>query len=1620
MATATSLKFSVTSSWDGKGIQQAQSAITKLKADIEAMSDSRLKLTAELEGIEEAKAKVDELSAQTHNVKLEASISGVEEAKAQLDEAAKGRNTDIKANADTMAAKSEIDEAAKDRDTKIQAKADTATATTQIDFAVRERSVIVKLKTDSSELSKAGSEIEQIMSNMSSQATKAMGGLSSDMSAASSSAGGLASSAMGVKVALAAVAVISLAPLIAEFAQAAGIIALYPAALMGVAGVAATVKLGISGISDAFKAAATDQKNAVQSYQNVSNAQQSVADTARAGALAIRTANEQSVSANQSLVTSQQQVAQAYKDAQRNLEDLQMQQSSSGDNIESASIAVQRAKDNISAPMPQGTRDPVLEMRDRYNQLALAQDHYRDTILKAQQTNQDYNEAQSKGVEGSNGVVNAKVSQANAQQSAQDAASNVARAIQQAAENNAKAAQALQDAQRQANTLQTALAKLAPAAQDFVQKMLVVKQQLVNLGRDVQQNLFAGMGTAFSNVATHWMPTISAGLTGIATQINSGVKKALADLDTQANRSTVSKIFDNIKASIKPVIDGIGNIIQGFLNLAGIGSSFLPGLSSGFDNVTGKFKDWTADTTNQNKFKKFIQDSIDAVTQLFNLMLQVGRIFGAIFSALSGGGPGSRQDVTKSAVDDAKSVADYLYSPKGQQGIVDFFSGLKDFAHDIKQAFQDISTVVGAINKILPSGGSTDKSAPGTGTNFPGRGVTKWIFPDQGSQQQKDQAWSGAATRTLPGNPKIGDGSGTPHLPGTMNSTPDNKTNFDKIMDGMSTHWSMMWIGMKSIGSQTWDAMQTGWAATTQWFSSKWDTTSSWVSQHWSSLWNGTKTEAGSIWASTTSGWNSFTGSLESGWTSSSNWISQHWSMMWIGVKTEAGQIWGSITAGWNSFTSGFKSSVSGLVTEIGSTFSKIVGAFTDPLKKIFDFYNNTIGKILPSLKINYDGGGNSAPAPVGGGGGVYGFADGGQVPGQGHRRADDVPAMLSSKEFVVNADDAQNNLSVLHHINNGGAAQAVQKFADGGQVGDNAAITRALGWVSGMNGQMYNKDGWIDCSGLASGVYDELLGRAPKREFTTVSNFPSLGFVPGTGGVMEIGVTPLPGSLGHMAITLAGHKLESGGVHDNIAIDGPAIGADDGQFKDHYYLPGQLFSPPYTGTGAQGSGGKSGGFLGMLGSAVSGLVNGVQGGAADLFTSLTNPILGAIPSPIPGIASPAGDLVKQLATQGRDGLANLIRGHESTATSSGAPFAGTAIPSAEHKAIIDQAVALAGGPAPNTLEEWESGFETLVQREAGWNAAAINNWDSNAAAGHPSKGLGQMIDSTFEAHKVPGHDNIWSPVDNLASDVGYIKSRYGGITNVQQANAAMAPKGYADGTNSAAPGWAMVGETGPELVNFHGGETVIPTNQLSNQSLLAQNGVPAGMGTAAAQQSSAYNQQQSMLQGAQGIVSSQAGNFQNALTSPIDQFGSDIGIGSITSGSGFFSQLVKQGIQYGSKIPAWMQTHGGIGPSDQYYKSLANQAPGTGVLPGNDAQMDNPAAAVQAQQQADAGTANEANQLNANPNQPPNPGLHPAAKSYPPVPQEVHFHSNDPAQGVREYFEKQTLHILGFDPYGV
>jgi SLT domain-containing protein len=131
--------------------------------------------------------------------------------------------------------------------------------------------------------------------------------------------------------------------------------------------------------------------------------------------------------------------------------------------------------------------------------------------------------------------------------------------------------------------------------------------------------------------------------------------------------------------------------------------------------------------------------------------------------------------------------------------------------------------------------------------------------------------------------------------------------------------------------------------------------------------------------------------------------------------------------------------------------------------------------------------------------------------------------------------------------------------------------------------------------------------------------------------------------------------------------------------------------------------------------------------------------------------------------------------------------------------------------------------LETIADHESGGNALAVNNTDINAAEGHPSQGLFQMIPSTFFAHELPEYGNIDNGLDNSVSAIRYMLSEYGSISRVPgivSLSHGGPYIGYENGSLSIpTPGIKMFGEKGPELGWSNQGDGVL--NNTNTTALL-------------------------------------------------------------------------------------------------------------------------------------------------------------------------------------------------------
>lgn len=268
----------------------------------------------------------------------------------------------------------------------------------------------------------------------------------------------------------------------------------------------------------------------------------------------------------------------------------------------------------------------------------------------------------------------------------------------------------------------------------------------------------------------------------------------------------------------------------------------------------------------------------------------------------------------------------------------------------------------------------------------------------------------------------------------------------------------------------------------------------------------------------------------------------------------------------------------------------------------------------------------------------------------------------------------------------------------------------------------------------------------------------------------------------------------------------GPAIVGEKG--PELVFLPKGSKVAPNDVTMQLLAGGKVPGYAGGIGDIASSILGWIGGGAKSILDNVMSAmnIHLSLPGQLSGIATGMIGKVKDWAVNWIEKVLPKFGGLGPDGQPVNIP--GTV------QSWITQAMAIKGTPA-----SWANDLGIIAMHESGGNPNAINLTDSNAQAGHPSQGLFQTIPSTFAAYALPGHGNILNPIDNAIAAIGYIVSRYGdvfhvpGILNMAQGGPYI---GYANGTNYAQGGMAMVGERGPELMYVPRGAQITPNSSLS------------------------------------------------------------------------------------------------------------------------------------------------------------------------------------------------------------
>ncbi|WP_228002136.1 transglycosylase SLT domain-containing protein [Nocardia australiensis] len=358
-----------------------------------------------------------------------------------------------------------------------------------------------------------------------------------------------------------AAGITALVPILLGAVGAAGGLVAALGALGGVGAIGGSGIIGaFSAMKDSTEGAGAAAEKAANDLDQVADAQQRVID-----------AQHNEMDALQSVEDAQKSLTQAKIDARDAQDNLNLAVKNGALTEKGAELAYRRAVVALNKTRRDAATGKAsgLDVETAQHAVDEAAQNITNVRVGNQQTKAKADDANAKGIEGSDQVQAAQRQLESAQYGVTQSQVQTAQAVRDLAKAQDDAAQSAAAAAGNTDKLQQALAKLSPNARDFVLQMQALGPAWKDLRLAVQDNLFAGLGDSMTQLANNQMPALKDGLSQIAGGLNSAIKDTLSSLD-----GLFTELVNN--GSMQGFIDGINAAMQGIAPLVtGLTSSFI-------------------------------------------------------------------------------------------------------------------------------------------------------------------------------------------------------------------------------------------------------------------------------------------------------------------------------------------------------------------------------------------------------------------------------------------------------------------------------------------------------------------------------------------------------------------------------------------------------------------------------------------------------------------------------------------------------------------------------------------------------------------------------------------------------------------------------------------------------------------------------------------------------------------------------------------------------------------------------------------------------------------------------------------------------------------------------------
>lgn len=262
---------------------------------------------------------------------------------------------------------------------------------------------------------------------------------------------------------------------------------------------------------------------------------------------------------------------------------------------------------------------------------------------------------------------------------------------------------------------EAALKKLAPSAAHAARAIVQIRDQWKPLAREVQQRVFEGAGDelkSLSNlikpVADTWLPRMANRFAEVRHQLADGLARFAADGRLEA-------VWRNIHSAVSSLLGVVYPLARVFGDILVVAAPRFAKLADWIRTAATAFSDWIRGAKESGKLGQWLDKAMETFGKLKDILVNVGKVFGAIFKASSDDGEG----MLDSLVQGTQRLAEWANGDSGQK-MIDTIAGVVGWLSRVGPVINVVTTYMEAMGVFWSNLWSGIKSIMA--------GVVAWIL----------------------------------------------------------------------------------------------------------------------------------------------------------------------------------------------------------------------------------------------------------------------------------------------------------------------------------------------------------------------------------------------------------------------------------------------------------------------------------------------------------------------------------------------------------------------------------------------------------------------------------------------------------------------------------------------------------------------------------------------------------------------------------------------------------------------------------------------------------------------------------------------------------------------------